>query len=76
MVKSLLVKVVTFVIVAIVGYVFQELASPKRSGSDLDHHTKQKNPNNPANAAARNNRANQMNPNNPAYSKSRANNQS
>ncbi len=76
MVKSLLVKVAKFVIVAIVGYVFQELASPMRSGSDLDNHANQKNPNNPAYAAARNNRANQMNPNNPAYYKSRANNQS
>jgi len=76
MVKSLLVNVAKFVIVAIVGVVFQEFAGPKRNGSDLDHHANQKNPNNPAHAAARNNRANQMNPNNPAYAKSRANSQS
>ena len=63
MVKSLLVKVAKFAIVATVGYVLQE-------------HANQKNPNNPAHAAAQNNRANQMNPNNPAYYKSRANNQS
>jgi len=72
MVKSLLVRGAKFAIVAIAGIVLQELTNPRRNGSDLDHHANQKNPNNPAHAAARNNRANQLNPNNSAYSKSRA----
>lgn len=75
MVKSLFVRGAKFVFVAIAGIVLQELTNPRRNHSDLDHHANQKNPNNPAHAAARNNRANQLNPNNPAYSKSRANTQ-
>ncbi len=75
MVKPLLVKVAKFIVMTLVEYVLQELASPKRNRSDLDHHSNQKNPNNPAHAAARNNRANSLNPNNPAYSKSRADTQ-
>lgn len=43
------------------------------SGSQADHHANQKNPNNPAFKANRNNRANQLNPNNPAYHSSRGN---
>ena len=75
MVKSSLLKVAKFIIMTFVEYVLQELARPKRNRGDLDHHANQKNPNNPAHTAARNNRANQLNPNNPNYSKSRADTQ-
>ena len=75
MAKSLLAKVAKFIFMTLVEYVLKEFASPKRDRSDLDHHANQKNPNNPAHAAARNNRADQLNPNNPAYSKSRADTQ-
>ena len=75
MVKSLLVKVAKYIIMTLVETVLQELASSKKNRGDLSHHANQKNPNNPAHTAARNNRANQLNPNNPAYSKSRANTQ-
>ena len=75
MVKTMLVKVAMFIVVTLVENVLPELATSKRNRSDLDHHANQKNPNNPAHTAARNNRSNQLNPNNQAYQKSRANNQ-
>lgn len=75
MVKPLLVKVAKFIVMTLVEYVLQEFVSPKRNRSGLDHHANQKNPNNPAYTATRNNRANQLNPNSPAYSKSRADTQ-
>lgn len=73
--KSLLARVAKYILMTLVDFLLQVLASPKKNRGDLNHHSNQKNPNNPAHAAARNNRANQLNPNNSAYHKSRANSQ-
>lgn len=75
MVKSLIVNVAKFIMLALSAYVLQKIVGPETNGRNSDHYANQKNPNSPAFHAARNNRANQMNPNNPAYSKSRANSQ-
>ena len=75
MAKSLLARVAKYILMTLVDFVLQELASPKKNRGDLNHHSNQNNPNNPAHTAAQNNRANQLNPNNPAYHKPRANNQ-
>ena len=45
------------------------ISTTRMNKQQQDYHADQKNPNNPARAAAQDNRADQKNPNNPAFKK-------